>query len=38
VPRFDANHLQYVGTIASVAGIAMGNALNFESIQLLIKS
>jgi HD-GYP domain-containing protein (c-di-GMP phosphodiesterase class II) len=38
VPRFDANHLQYVGTIASVAGIAMGNALNFESVQLLIKS
>ncbi len=37
-PRFDANHLQYVGTIASVAGIAMGNALNFESVQLLIKS
>jgi len=37
-PRFDANHLQYVGTIASVAGIAMGNALHFESVQLLIKS
>lgn len=37
-PRFDANHLQYVGTIASVAGIAMGNARNFESVQQLIKS
>ncbi len=37
-PRFDANHLQYVGTIASVSGIAMGNALHFESVQLLIKS
>jgi HD-GYP domain-containing protein (c-di-GMP phosphodiesterase class II) len=37
-PRFDANHLQYAGTIASVAGIAMGNALNFESVQVLIKS
>ncbi len=37
-PRFDATHLQYVGTIVSVAGIAMGNALHFESVQLLIKS
>lgn len=37
-PRFEANHLQYVSTLASVAGISMGNALNFESIQALIKS
>jgi len=31
--RFEASHLQYVSTIATVAGIAMGNALHFEGIQ-----
>lgn len=36
--RFTASHLQYVSTLSSVAGIAMGNAINFENIQLLIKS
>ena len=36
--RFEASHLQYVGTLATVAGIAMGNALHFESIQALINS
>ncbi len=36
--RFNASHLQYVSTLSSVAGIAMGNAINFENIQLLIKS
>ena len=36
--RFEASHLQYVGTIATVAGIAMGNALHFEGIQALINS
>jgi len=35
---FDANHLQYIGTLATVAGIATGNALHFESIQTLINS
>lgn len=36
--RFDASHLQYVGTLATVAGIALGNALHFEAIQTLINS
>uniref|UniRef100_I2Q758 HD-GYP domain-containing protein n=1 Tax=Desulfovibrio sp. U5L TaxID=596152 RepID=I2Q758_9BACT len=36
--RFEASHLQYVGTLATVAGIAMGNALHFESFQTLINS
>ena len=36
--RFEASHLQYVGTLATVAGIAMGNALHFESVQTLINS
>jgi HD-GYP domain-containing protein (c-di-GMP phosphodiesterase class II) len=36
--RFEASHLQYVGTIATVAGIALGNALHFDSIQALINS
>jgi HD-GYP domain-containing protein (c-di-GMP phosphodiesterase class II) len=36
--RFEASHLQYVGTLASVAGIAMGNALHFEAVQALINS
>lgn len=36
--RFKASHLQYVGTIATVAGIALGNALHFDSIQALINS
>ncbi len=36
--RFEASHLQYVGTIATVAGIAMANALHFEGIQTLINS
>ncbi|MHC1712269.1 MAG: HD domain-containing phosphohydrolase [Solidesulfovibrio sp.] len=36
--RFEASHLQYVGTIATMAGIALGNALHFESIQTLINS
>jgi len=36
--RFEASHLQYVGTLATVAGIAMGNALHFESVQALINS
>lgn len=35
---FEANHLQYIGTLATVAGIATGNALHFESIQALINS
>ena len=35
---FEANHLQYVVTLATVAGIATGNALHFESIQTLINS
>jgi HD-GYP domain-containing protein (c-di-GMP phosphodiesterase class II) len=35
---FDASHLQYIGTLATVAGIATGNALHFESIQTLINS
>ncbi|MFP5258017.1 MAG: HD domain-containing phosphohydrolase, partial [Acidobacteriota bacterium] len=35
---FEANHLQYIGTLATVAGIATGNALHFESIQTLINS
>lgn len=36
--RFEASHLQYVGTLATVAGIALGNALHFEAIQTLINS
>ena len=36
--RFEASHLQYVGTIATVAGISLGNALHFEGIQTLINS
>ncbi len=36
--RFEASHLQYVGTLATVAGIAIGNALHFESVQTLINS
>ncbi|WP_428562280.1 MAG: HD domain-containing phosphohydrolase [Solidesulfovibrio sp. DCME] len=36
--RFEASHLQYVGTLATVAGIALGNALHFESVQGLINS
>ena len=35
---FEANHLQYIGTLATVAGIATGNALHFEAIQTLINS
>ncbi|WP_084448494.1 HD domain-containing phosphohydrolase [Desulfovibrio inopinatus] len=37
-PRFDASHLQYISTIVSVVGIALGNALNFESVQVLMKA
>lgn len=33
-----ASHLQYVTTLASVAGTAMGNAVHFESIQTLMKA
>ena len=36
--RFEANHLQYVGTLAAVAGTALGNALHFEAVQTLINS
>ncbi|EFL50026.1 metal dependent phosphohydrolase [Solidesulfovibrio fructosivorans JJ]] len=36
--RFEASHLQYVGTLATVAGIALGNALHFEAVQALINS
>ncbi|KHK03717.1 HD domain-containing phosphohydrolase [Desulfovibrio sp. TomC] len=35
---FEASHLQYIGTLATVAGIAMGNALHFDAIQTLINS
>jgi HD-GYP domain-containing protein (c-di-GMP phosphodiesterase class II) len=35
---FEASHLQHVGTLAAVAGIAMGNALHFKSVQTLINS
>ena len=35
---FEASHLQHVGTLAAVAGIALGNALHFKSIQTLINS
>jgi len=34
----EANHLQYVTTLASVAGTAMGNAVHFEGIQTLLKA
>ncbi|WP_043645835.1 HD-GYP domain-containing protein [Fundidesulfovibrio putealis] len=34
----EASHLQYVTTLASVAGTAMGNAVHFESIQTLMKA
>ncbi|MFP5222080.1 MAG: HD-GYP domain-containing protein [Acidobacteriota bacterium] len=34
----EARHLQYVTTLASVAGTAMGNAVHFESIQTLMKA
>lgn len=34
----EASHLQYVTTLASVAGTAMGNAVHFESIQTLLKA
>lgn len=36
--RFEASHLQHVGTLASVAGIALGNALHFEGVQRLFSS
>ena len=36
--RFEASHLQHVGTIASVAGISLGNALHFEGVQTLFNS
>ncbi|MGE4537227.1 MAG: HD domain-containing phosphohydrolase [Desulfovibrio sp.] len=36
--RFEASHLQYVGTLATVAGIALGNALHFDAVQALINS
>ncbi|OLN26732.1 response regulator [Desulfovibrio sp. DV] len=35
---FEASHLQYIGTLATVAGIATGNALHFDAIQALINS
>ncbi len=35
---FEANHLQYVSTLTSVAGIAMGNAVHFEGVQTLMKA
>ncbi len=34
----EANHLQYLITLASVAGTAMGNAVHFEGIQTLLKA
>ncbi|GFK93319.1 3'3'-cGAMP-specific phosphodiesterase 3 [Fundidesulfovibrio magnetotacticus] len=34
----EANHLQYVSTLASVAGTAMGNAVHFEDVQSLLKA
>ena len=34
----EASHLQYVTTLASVAGTAMGNAEHFEGIQTLLKA
>jgi len=34
----EASHLQYVTTLTSVAGTAMGNAVHFESIQALMKA
>ncbi len=36
--QFDASHLQYISMIVSVVGIALGNALNFESVQVLMKA
>jgi len=36
--RFEASHLQYVGTLSSVAGISLGNALHFEGVQTLFSS
>lgn len=36
--HIEAKHLQYVTTLASVAGTAMGNASNFEGIQTLLKA
>lgn len=36
--RFEANHLQYVGTLATVAGISLGNALHFQGVQTLFNS
>jgi HD-GYP domain-containing protein (c-di-GMP phosphodiesterase class II) len=33
---FDATHLKHLSTLASVAGIAMSNALNFEGVQDLM--
>lgn len=38
VSGFEANHLQYVSTLTSVAGIAMGNAVHFEGVQTLMKA
>lgn len=35
---FEANHLQYISTLTSVAGIAMGNAVHFEGVQTLMKA
>jgi len=36
--HIEAKHLQYVTTLASVAGTAMGNASHFEGIQTLLKA
>lgn len=36
--RFEASHLLHVGTLTTVAGIALGNALHFEAVQTLINS
>jgi len=36
--HIEANHLQYVTTLASVAGTAMGNAVHFEDVQTLLKA
>jgi HD-GYP domain-containing protein (c-di-GMP phosphodiesterase class II) len=35
---FKAAHLRYAGTLASVAGISISNAYNFESIRVLMDS
>jgi HD-GYP domain-containing protein (c-di-GMP phosphodiesterase class II) len=36
--HIEAKHLQYVTTLASVAGTAMGNAVHFEDIQKLLQA